>query len=64
MNFPLKHFKYLPRFDGKLDGHSTEKHIQVFEHFIDLFEIEHDDVSMRAFSQSLQGDAKAWFRHL
>jgi hypothetical protein len=63
-DFPLKHYKYLPRFDGELDGHSTEKHIQVFEHFIDLFEIEHDDVSMRAFSQSLQGDAKAWFRHL
>jgi hypothetical protein len=63
-DFPLKHYKYLPRFDGELDGHSAEKHIQVFEHFIDLFEIEHDDVSMRAFSQSLQGDAKAWFRHL
>jgi hypothetical protein len=63
-DFPLKHYKYLPRFDGELDGHSAEKHIQVFEHFIDLFEIEHDDVSMRAFSQSLQGDAKAWFKHL
>jgi hypothetical protein len=63
-DFPLKHYKYLPRFDGELDGHSAEKHIQVFEHFIDLFEIEHDDVSMRAFSQSLQGDSKAWFRHL
>jgi hypothetical protein len=63
-DFPLKHYKYLPRFDGELDGQSAEKHIQVFEHFIELFEIEHDDVSMRAFSQSLQGDAKAWFRHL
>ena len=48
--FPLKHYKYLPRFDGNLDGYSAEKHIQVFEHFIDLFEIEHDDVFMRAFS--------------
>jgi hypothetical protein len=62
--FPLKHYKYLPRLDIELDGKSTEKHIQVFEHFIDLFEIEHDDVSMRSFSQSLQGDAKALFRHL
>jgi hypothetical protein len=63
-DFPLKHYKYLPQFDGELDGKSAEKHIQVFEHFIELFEIEHDDVSMRAFSQSLQGDAKAWFTHL
>jgi hypothetical protein len=48
--FPLKHYKYLPRFNGEIDGHSIEKHVQIFEHFIDIFEIEHDDVSMRAFS--------------
>jgi hypothetical protein len=41
-----------------------KKHLQDFEHFIDLFEVEHDDVCMRAFSQSLQGDAKEWFRNL
>jgi hypothetical protein len=52
-DFPMKHYKYLPRFDGYLDGHSPEKHIQAFEHFIYLFYIEHDDVSMRTFSQSL-----------
>jgi len=63
-DFPLKHYKYLPSFNGELDGHLAEKHIQVFEHFIDIFEIEHDDASMRAFSQFLKGDAKAWFRHL
>jgi hypothetical protein len=49
-DFPLKHYKYLPRFDGELYGKSAEKNIQFFEHFIELFEIEHDDVSMRAFS--------------
>ena len=37
---------------------TTEKHLQAFEHFFDLFEIEHDDVCMRDFAQSLQGDAK------
>ena len=37
-------------FDGELDGHSAKKNIQVFEHFIEIFEIEHDDVSMRAFA--------------
>jgi len=37
---------------------SAEKHIQYFEHFIDPFEIEHVNVYIRIFSQSLQGDAK------
>ena len=41
-----------------------KKNIQGFENFIELFEIDHDDVCMRAFSQSLKGDTKDWFRHL
>jgi hypothetical protein len=51
-------------FDGETNVISAEKHIQGFEHFIDLFEINHDDVCMRAFSQSLKGNTKDWFRHL
>jgi hypothetical protein len=51
-------------FDGESNVISTENHIQEFEHFIDLFEIDHDDVCMRAFSQSLKGDTKDWFKHL
>jgi hypothetical protein len=63
-DFPPEHYKYLPVFDGEPDVISAEKHIQGFEHFIELFEIDHDDVCMRAFSQSLKGDTKDWFRHL
>jgi hypothetical protein len=63
-DFPPKHYEYLPMFDGEPDTISAEKHIQGFEHFIDLFEIDHDDVCMRAFSQSLKGDTKDWFKHL
>jgi hypothetical protein len=63
-DFPPKHYKYLPLFDGEPGNPTTEKHIHAFEHFAYFFEIEHDDVCMRAFSQSLQGDAKKWFRHL
>jgi hypothetical protein len=63
-DFPPKHYEYLPMFDGEPDAISAEKHIQGFEHFIDLFEIDHDDVCMRAFSQSLKGDTKDWFKHL
>jgi hypothetical protein len=35
--FTLKHYKSVPRFNGELDGHLAEKHIQIFEHFIDIF---------------------------
>jgi hypothetical protein len=63
-DFPPKHFKYLPVFDGETNDITTEKHIQDFEHFIDFLEIDHDDVCMRAFSQSLKGDTKDWFKHL
>jgi hypothetical protein len=63
-DFPPKHYKYLPVFDGEPNAITVEKHIQDFEHFIDLFEIDHDDVCMRAFSQSLKGDTEYWFKHL
>ena len=54
-NFPPNHHEYLPVFDGETHVILAEKHIQGFEHFIDLFEIDHDDVCMRVFSQSLKG---------
>ena len=51
-------------FDRESEDPIAEKHLQAFEYFLDLFEIEHDDVCIRAFSQSLQGNVKEWFRHL
>ena len=61
-SLPPKHYKYLHMFNG--ENLTTEKHIQAFGHFADLFEIKHDDVFMRFFSQSLKRNAKAWCRHL
>ena len=49
-DFPTKHYKYLPKFDGESKDFIAEKHLQAFEHFSDLFEIEHDDLCMRAFA--------------
>ena len=63
-DIPTKHYKYLLKFDGESKDFTAEKNLQAFEHFTDLYEIEHDDVCMRAFAQSLQGDAKDWFKHL
>jgi hypothetical protein len=63
-DFPPNHYEYLPVFDGEPNAISAENHIQGFEHFLDLFEIDHDNVCLRAFSQSLKGDTKDWFKHL
>jgi hypothetical protein len=61
---PPKHYKYLPMFDGELEKFSAQNNIQAFEYSIDIFEIEYDDVFLRTFSQSLQGNSKEWFKHL
>jgi hypothetical protein len=63
-DFPPNHYEYLLVFDGKLGAITAKKLIQEFKHFIDLFEIEHEDVCMGDFSQSLKGDTKEWFKHL
>ena len=57
-DFPMKYYKYLPKFDGESKDSTAEKHVQAFENFSDLFEIEHNDIYMWAFTLSLQGDAK------
>ena len=38
-NFPNNYYKYLPRFDGE-NGITAQKHIQGFEDYLDLFEID------------------------
>ena len=63
-DFPKKYYKYIPKFDGESEYLTFDKNLQSFEYFLDLFEIEHDDVCMRVFSQSLQGNVKKWFRQL
>jgi hypothetical protein len=52
----------LPRFDGENVKITAEKHIQSLEDFLDLFEVEDDDVCIRMFSLSLQGKVKIGLR--
>lgn len=41
-----------------------EDHLAAFLDFADHMNIEHDDVHMCLFVQSLEGNAKIWFRQL
>jgi hypothetical protein len=43
---------------------SAQKHLDWFNDFIDLEEVDFADVKMRLFTQSLVGDVRKWFRAL
>lgn len=45
-------------------GYSVEEHLGWFSEWGNLKEIDHDDVKMRVFTQSLTGEARKWFRGL
>jgi hypothetical protein len=61
--YPPDFFKYIPHFSGE-DHVTTERHVEAFENFVGQFEIAHDDVAMRFFSNSLFGDVAVWFKCL
>ena len=48
----------IPRFDGENGNIPAEKNIQNFEDFLDLYEVEDEDVYIRIVSLSLQGKVK------
>jgi hypothetical protein len=60
-DLPANYSNNIPRFDGENVNIPAEKHIQNFEDFLDLYEVEDDDVYIRMFSLSLQGKVKNWF---
>jgi len=62
--FPTNDYmKYLPKFNG--EGEKTvEEHITDLYGFANNFGIEQQDVWMRLFAQSLEGEVQKWFRAL
>ena len=51
--FPANYDLYLPRFDGKCNNVNAKQHVQNVETFLDLFEVNDEDVSIRIFALSL-----------
>ena len=43
---------------------TTQQHLDRFNDFIDLKEVDHEDAKMRLFAQSFYGEVKKWFRGL
>jgi hypothetical protein len=63
-DLPVNYINNLPRFDGENANITAEKHIQNLEDFLDLYEVEDDDVCIRMFALSLGGKVKDWFKNL
>jgi hypothetical protein len=57
------YLKYMPKFTGEGDL-TTEEHLAAFYSYADNLNIENEDVWMRVFIQSLDGEVRKWFRGL
>ena len=49
--------KYFPKFNGKHDNLGSH-HVQMFNDLIGDYEIDHEDMHMKLFVQTLEGDAR------
>jgi hypothetical protein len=57
------YLKYMPKFTGEEDI-TAEEHLSAFYSYADNLNIENEDVWMRVFVQSLDGESRKWFRSL
>jgi ribonuclease HI/uncharacterized small protein (DUF1192 family) len=57
------YLKYMPNFTGEGDI-TAEEHLASFYSYADNLNIENEDVWMRVFVQSLDGEVRKWFRGL
>jgi hypothetical protein len=57
------YLKYMPKFSGEGDM-TAEEHLAAFYSYADNLNIENEDVWMRVFVQSLDGEVRKWFRGL
>jgi len=62
--FPKNHDLYLPIFYGDYNDITAERHVLNFESFLELFEVDEEDFSIRLFALYLQGKVKSWFKTL
>ena len=62
-DMPQDYLNLLPRFNGQ-DSTSAQKHNEDFCAFAKNVNVEHLDVVLRLFVQSLDGEARKWFKSL
>jgi hypothetical protein len=55
--------KYMPHFTGSRD-YTAEEHIEAFYAYVENINISEEDVWTKIFVQSLDGQARKWFKEL
>ena len=58
-----EYLKYMPKFTREGDF-TAEEHLEDFYSYAENINIEHEDVWTRVFVQSLDGQARKWFKEL
>jgi len=58
-----EYHKYMPKFTGT-EGVTAKEHLEYFYSYADNLDISENDVWMRVFAQSLDGEARKWFIEL
>jgi hypothetical protein len=62
-DLPQNYNHRIKLYDAKGNA-SAEKHLDWFNDFFDLEEVDHEDAKMRLFTQSLSGEVIKWFKSL
>jgi hypothetical protein len=58
-----KWLKCLPLF-ARMSGESVEDHLATFSKLLNDFQVEHEDVAMRMFVSTFEGEAQTWYKSL
>ena len=61
---PTDYQRKIPIYDGTPQSISDQQHIVRMTDFLDLHEIDVENVSMRLFAQTFGGEVRKWFRAL
>ena len=62
-DLPHGYTQRLKQFNGER-GYSIEEHLGWFLDWVDLEEVDHDDVKVILFSQRLAGEERKWFKNV
>jgi hypothetical protein len=62
-DLPQNYNQRIRSFDAE-ENTSAQRHLDWFNDFVDLEEVDHEDAKLRLFAQSLSGEVRKWFKSL